>query len=92
MTVPDVRDQEQVLRQVADMFHEVGMAIAAEEFIANCRNEIFVEKLRKNLRSKEQLKQITADGFELCVRALAAMGAKDVTIHECGEKDLEGNW
>ena len=28
---------------------------------------------------------LAAEGFELCVRALAEMGAKDVTIHECGK-------
>jgi len=31
---------------------------------------------------------IAVDGFELSARSLAAMGAADVTIHECGEEVL----
>jgi hypothetical protein len=79
----------QALRLAADKLHAVGSAIAAEDLIAGCRNEILASKLRENLRSHDQIKRITADGFELCVRALAEMGASDVTIHECGKQDME---
>jgi len=77
---------EQALRRAADMLHEVGSAAAAEDLVADSRNAVLADKLRKNLRSRDQIKKITADGFELCVRALAEMGATDVTIHECGEQ------
>lgn len=52
------------------------------------RNAILAAKLRENQRSPDQLRSISADGFELCVRALAKLGAADVTIHECGKSAL----
>jgi hypothetical protein len=142
---------EKVLRQAADLFHEVGSAIAADDLIADCRNVKLAEALRANRRSHDQLKKlvtdgfklstaefdetpqllamaiatseeplhkcanhffallmaladkdyltrrvyirmVSADGFELCVRALARMGAKDVSIHECSEQSMEEHW
>lgn len=132
---------EQALRQAADMFHEVGMAIAADDLLADRRNAKMDAKLRENLRSPDQLlkiaadgldlcvraglercadmfraisrsllptatsdvgevlranrariREVSADGFELCVRELARLGATDVTIHECGERDMEEHW
>ncbi len=80
---------EPALRQAADLFHEVGSAVASEDLIADCRNAILADTLRGKLRSHDQLKRLTADGFELCVRALADLGASDVTIHECGDRDME---
>lgn len=68
------------------MFHEILSALASEDLLAGCRNAVVQDKLRDSLRSRDQLKKIAADGFELCVRALAQMGAPDVTIHECGEQ------
>jgi hypothetical protein len=79
---------EQALRRAADLFHEIAAAIGSEDRLASCRNTIVAEKLRGNVRSREQLQRVAADGFELCVRALAALGAPDVTIHECGERQL----
>lgn len=75
---------EQALRRSADLFHEIGSALAVEPLLADARNVILVEKLRENRRSSDQLRSISAEGFELCVRALAQLGAADVTIHECG--------
>jgi hypothetical protein len=74
--------------QLEDMFHEVGSAISAADLVANCRNPMLANKLREKLRTSAQIKKITADGFELCIRALASMGATDVTIHECGKSAL----
>ena len=86
-------ESEQALRNVADMFHEIVSAHAAEDLNADCRNAVVAGKLRESLRSRDQIKKIATDGFELCVRALAEMGAPDVTIHECGEKALgEVSW
>ena len=84
--IVDASDQIHVLRQAADKFHEVVSALAAEDLLtdAHNKNKIVAAKLRESLRSRDQIKQITTDGFELCVHALAAMGAEDVTIHECG--------
>ena len=79
---------EPSLRSAADMFHEVGSAFAAEDLLVDVRNAKIADSLRKNLRTRDQIKKIAHDGFELCVRALAGMGAADVTIHECGKQAL----
>ena len=142
---------EQALRQAADLFHEVGSAIAAEDLITSCRNAKLADALRANRRSHDQLRKLvaegfklctseigepvqvlamklstseeplhrcasyfhalltalagndyrthgahirrlSADGFELCVRALAQMGATDVSIHECGASAMDEHW
>jgi len=80
---------EETLRGAADMFHEIVSAITAQDLLANPRNARAQEMLRDKLRSPDQLRKIAADGFELCVRALAQMGASDVTIHECGKGAIE---
>ena len=85
----DMLESVPTLRRTADLFHEVGSAVAAEDLIADCRNAILADALRAKLRSRDQIKSLTAEGFELCVRALAALGATDVTIHECGDRDME---
>ena len=79
---------EPSLRRAADLFHEVGSALAAEELLVDVHNVKIADSLRENLRTHDQIKKIATGGFELCVRALAEMGATDVTIHECGEKAL----
>jgi hypothetical protein len=79
-------ESEQVARRAADMFHEILSALSSEDLVADTRNAIMAEKLREHMRSRDQLKKLAGDGFELCVRSLAAMGAPDVTIHECGEQ------
>ncbi len=75
---------EQALRRSAALFHEIGSALAVERLLVDVRNAVLAEKLRENQRSSDQLRSISAGGFELCVRALAQRGAADVTIHECG--------
>lgn len=125
---------EQALRRAADLFHEVGSAIAADDLIADCRNAKLADKLRENQRSHDQLftiasdghglctraalpraaemfqaivqalagevlrvhrdhiREVSAKGFELCVRELARLGATDVSIHECSERSMEEHW
>lgn len=80
----DFVSELEVLRRASNLFHEIGSSLAADALIADTRNAKLAEKLRENQRSPDQLRSISADGFELCVRALAAAGAPDVTIHECG--------
>ena len=79
---------EPSLRGAADLFHEVGSALAAEELLVDVRNAKIADSLRENLRTHDQIRKIATDGFELCVRALAEMGATDVTIRECGKQAL----
>jgi hypothetical protein len=79
---------DQALRDAADRFHEIVSAIAAKDLLADTRNAKIADSLREKLRSRDQIKKIAVDGFESCVRALAAMGAPDVTIHECGDHAL----
>lgn len=83
---------EEALRRASDVFYEIVSAFSAEDLLAKDRghsNQRLMETLRDHLRTPEQIRKIAADGFELCVRALAAMGASDVMIHECGERDME---
>jgi len=86
---------EEALRRASDKFYEIVSAFSAEGLLAKDRNPSnqrlmeMLREVREQLRTPEQLRKIAADGFELCVRALAAMGASDVTIHECGERDME---
>jgi hypothetical protein len=130
------------LDDAAELFHEIGSAIAAQTLITDVRNAKLAESLRENLRSTDQLRvlasrgyslcmgaaegvaqvkdhtlhrlvdlfhqirlvmfddlwgphldmrvrSLSADGFELCVYALHALGATDVTIHQCGAEDME---
>lgn len=79
-------ENEQTLRRASEMFHEIVSTFSSEDLLAGCRNTVVVEKLKENLRTRDQIRRIAADGFELCVRSLAAMGASGVTIHECGEQ------
>jgi len=83
---------EESLRRAADLFYEIGGSVSAAKLLENPRNVDHVvmgPKLREGLRTPEQLQQIAANGFELCVRALQALGTTDVMIHECGKRDLE---
>ena len=80
---------DQTLRRASEMFHEIVSAFSSEDLLAGCRNSAAVaETLRKNLRTRDQIRRIAADGFELCVRTLAQVGAPDVTVHECGDRAL----
>ena len=79
---------EQALRRASEMFHEIVSAFSSEDLLAGCLNAVVAEKLRENLRTRDQIRRIAVDGFELCVRALAAAGAPGVTIHECGGQAL----
>lgn len=78
---------EQALMRSSHLFHEIQMAIDVDADVSRGGAE-----RPRHRRSPDQLKSITADGFEVCVRALAAMGASDVTIHECGEQSFEEHW
>jgi hypothetical protein len=77
--------EERALRRAADMFHEIVSAIVSSDRLPKTPNAIVATKLRENLRTPDQIQKIAADGFELCVRALAELGAAGVTIHECGQ-------
>lgn len=76
---------EQALHRASEMFHEILSAFSSADLLTDRKNAVVAEKLKENLRSSDQIRRIAADGFELCVRALAAVGAPGVTIHECGE-------
>lgn len=76
--------EERALRRAADMFHEIVSALVSKERLPKTQNTIVAAKLSENLRTPEQIQKIAADGFDLCVRALAELGAAGVTIHECG--------
>lgn len=98
MTAPNSERElaaERALRSASDSFYEIVSAFCARDLISGTnqmprvQNALVVEKLREALRSDDQLRKIAVGGFELCVRALAEMGASDVTIHECGERDME---
>jgi hypothetical protein len=81
---------ERALRRAADMFHEIVSAHSVKKILTRPVPEAMGEKLRGSLRSDDQICEIAADGFELCARALAELGAADVAIHECSA--LERHW
>lgn len=80
---------EPALRRAADMFHEIVSAFEARRLLdreGHKLPQVLYDDFTRKLRSPLEITKVAADGFELCVRALAGMGATDVTIHECGEK------
>src|ERR1700680_321353 len=83
---------EQALRDAADMFHKIVSGVASARLVAAEGHKMpqrFYDEMTAKVLSSEEIEKIAANGFELCVHALAAMGAKDVSIHECGTKDME---
>ena len=89
-------ERETPLRQAADMFHEIGAAYEARRLLDREEHKMpqaMYDSITGKLRTPAVLTKIAAEGFELCVRALAEMGATDVTIHECGKQALgEAPW
>lgn len=87
------RDQpEAALRAAADRFMQIVSGFSAARILARegaKMSQLFYDELAANLLSKEDMEKIAADGFEGCVRALAALGAKDVSIFECKASDME---
>ena len=81
-------DGEQALQRSSEMFHEIVSAFSSEDLLPGCRNAAVAKTLNENLRTRDEIRRIAADGFELCVRALASAGAQGVTIHECGKQAL----
>ena len=50
-------EKEQTLRRAADMFHEIVSAISSDNLLDKPRvNSVIAEKLRGNVRSREQLR------------------------------------
>lgn len=88
--------REQPLRQASDMFHEIGAAYEARRLLdqeGHKMPQVMHDAITSKLRAPAAITKIAAEGFELCVRALAEMGATDVTIHECGKQALgEAPW
>jgi hypothetical protein len=83
---------EEALRAAADAFHKIVSDHGARAILDRegykMPQPMYDALFGKRLDPSE-VSKIAADGFETCVRALAAMGAPDVSIHECGERDLE---
>jgi hypothetical protein len=86
---------EKALRGAADALHRIVSAIGVEKLLSRegykMPSQMFEALVAKKLTPNEMSK-VAADGFELCVRALVEMGAPDVTIRECAERDLEEHW
>lgn len=86
---------EKALRDASDAFYRIGAALNAERLLARegykMTTPLFESLVGKKLTPYE-ISKAAADGFELCVRALAEMGAPDVTIHECGARAFEEHW
>jgi hypothetical protein len=93
---PQAEAQEQILRRAGSLFHEILAALSTKRLLDRTQHKMpqpMYDGLVKNLKDPEVLERLAADGFELCTRALAAMGATDVSIHECGAADIEeGAW
>jgi hypothetical protein len=77
---------EVALREASDLFHKILSAIAAKRLLDREGHKMpqpIYESMVAKLLEPEAIERLAADGFEVCVRALAALGAKDVSIHEC---------
>lgn len=76
---------EATLRASADRFHAIISAMLLARGVAN---ETVRAKLEENVLDDEDIAETCAIGFEACVLEVRAMGAADVTIHECSEEDI----
>jgi hypothetical protein len=86
---------EATLREAATAFHKIVGSCAASRLLGREGHGLpqpMHDHLVGNQLSSDQVEKIAADGFELCVRALAELGAPDAAIHECGERDFEEHW
>jgi hypothetical protein len=86
---------EEALRAAADAFHKIVADLSVRRLLAREGHkmpQLMHDSLVGKMLDPAEVVKIAADGFELCVRALAATGASDVTIHECSEHDMEGHW
>jgi hypothetical protein len=86
---------EDALRAASTAFHKIVADHSVRRLLAREGHkmpQLMHDSLVGKLLDPSEAQKIAADGFEICVRALAAMGAKDVSIHECTEHDLEGHW
>lgn len=82
---------EPSLRNAADLFHAIVSAHEARRLLdreGHKLPQVMYDDFSGKLREPAQIMKMATDGFELCVRALAEMGATDVTIHECGKQAL----
>lgn len=86
---------EEALRGAADALHRIVSAIGVDKLLSRegykMPSQMFEALVAKKL-SPDEMSKVAADGFELCVRALAEMGAADVTIHECAARSFEEHW
>jgi len=80
------------LRAAADAFHKIVAAHEARRLLdreGHKMPQAMHDDLVGRCLDPGEVTKIAADGFEVCVRALVALGAKDVSVHECGADDLE---
>ena len=83
---------EGVLRAAADAFHKIVSDQTARGLLDRTGHKMpqpMHDSLVGKLLDPAEVLKIAVDGFETCVRALAAMGAPDVSIHECRDRDME---
>lgn len=77
-------DTRKTLDSVATQFHRIAMALQARELLGRgVANEVLRAEIEKQQLTDNEIASLCADGFEACVRALASLGADDVSIHEC---------
>lgn len=86
----EARSTEVSLREASDLFHKILSAIAAKRLL-DCEGHKMPRPIHEGLVAKllepEAIERLAADGFEMCVRALALLGAEGVTIHECNPSE-----
>jgi len=86
-----VTPAEKTLREVADAFHRIAGSLNADRLLSRDGYKmptIVFDKLVEAKLTPEAMMRVAVDGYELCIRTLAEMGASDVTIHECGERSF----
>lgn len=84
-------DVDETLRTASELFHKILGSLASQRLLA--REGKMTQPIRDSLTSKvftsQEMEGLAADGFEACVRLLAARGAPDVSIHECNPQEHE---
>jgi hypothetical protein len=86
------KSAEIALREASGLFHQILSAIAAKRLLDREGHKMpqpIYDGIVAKLMEPGAIERICADGFEKCVRALAALGAKDVTIYECNSTEEE---
>ena len=81
---------KKALQEASITLHKIASAITARRFLIERPHltETMRRKLSADTLTDEKIETLAADGCEAAMLALAAAGDPDVTVIECGKKDI----